>query len=177
MTGFAKARVFDMKDAFMLFFTPAIEKIIIDNTNTYGREVNGASHIELTSELLRAFVGVLILSGTTKSKNETVHGMFDDKVGRPLYNVGESVLVYSPNYSFRQRYESTTQRSTDKLAPTRELWDLWSESLLHFYNPCECVTVDEQLLGFHGRCPFRQYMKSKPERYGIKFWVNRTVPE
>lgn len=142
-----------MKDAFMLFFTPAIEKIIIDNTNTYGREVNGESHIELTSELLRAFVGVLILSGTTKSKNETVHGMFDDKVGRPLYKAIMSEKVFS--YILRTiRFDNVMsrrqQRSTDKLAPIRELWDLWSESLLHFYNPCECVTVDEQLLGFHG---------------------------
>lgn len=98
-----------MKDAFMLFFTPAIEKIIIVNTNTYGREVNGESHIELISELLRAFVGVLILSGTTKSKNETV-------------NVGESVLVFSPNYSFRQRYESTTKTLDGRIGPhTRAL--------------------------------------------------------
>lgn len=39
------------------------------------------------------------------------------------------------------------------------------------YNPSDCVTVDEQLLGFHGRCPFRQYMPKKPEKYGIKFWL------
>ena len=38
-------------------------------------------------------------------------------------------------------------------------------------NPGENVTVDEQLVGFQGRCPFRQYMPSKPAKYGIKFWM------
>jgi len=30
------------------------------------------------------------------------------------------------------------------------------------------MTIDEQLLPFRGRCPFRQYIPSKPARYGIK---------
>lgn len=63
------------------------------------------------------------------------------------------------------------QRSTDKFAPIRELWTKWEQILPMAYNPHSCVTVDEQLLGFHGRCKFRQYMPSKPERYGLKFWL------
>lgn len=63
------------------------------------------------------------------------------------------------------------QKSTDKFAPIREVFDKWSELLADYFNPSECVTIDEQLLGFRGRCKFRQYMPSKPERYGIKFWL------
>ncbi|KAG5881856.1 hypothetical protein JTB14_034135 [Gonioctena quinquepunctata] len=36
--------------------------------------------------------------------------------------------------------------------------------------PGSHITVDEQLLGFRGRAPFRVYMKSKPDRYGMKLW-------
>ena len=28
--------------------------------------------------------------------------------------------------------------------------------------------MDEQLLGFRGRCKFRMYIKSKPDKYGLK---------
>ena len=31
--------------------------------------------------------------------------------------------------------------------------------------------VDEQLVTFRGCYPFRQYMPSKPGKYGIKIWV------
>jgi len=33
------------------------------------------------------------------------------------------------------------------------------------------LTVDEELVTFRGRCPFKQYIPSKPGRYGIKFWI------
>lgn len=63
------------------------------------------------------------------------------------------------------------QNSPDKFAPIRNLFEKWTELLPIYYNPSECVTVDEQLLGFRGRCQFRQYMPNKPEKYGIKFWM------
>ena len=31
--------------------------------------------------------------------------------------------------------------------------------------------ANEQLVKFCGRCPFRQYIPSKPRKYGIKFWI------
>ncbi|XP_029900730.1 piggyBac transposable element-derived protein 4-like [Myripristis murdjan] len=39
------------------------------------------------------------------------------------------------------------------------------------FNPGPEVTVDERLLHFRGKCPFRQYMPSKPGKYGIKIWA------
>ncbi|XP_062339699.1 piggyBac transposable element-derived protein 4-like [Osmerus eperlanus] len=45
------------------------------------------------------------------------------------------------------------------------------ERLPRLYDPGPEVTVDEQLLAFRGRCPFKQYMPSKPAKYGIKSWV------
>ena len=33
------------------------------------------------------------------------------------------------------------------------------------------ATIDEMLLKFRGGCSFRQYMQSKPCRFGIKFWI------
>ena len=52
-----------MQDAFLLFFTPQIEKRILDNSNAYGASKHGDQHIEIDFNLLRAYIGVLILSG------------------------------------------------------------------------------------------------------------------
>ncbi|XP_067111143.1 piggyBac transposable element-derived protein 4-like [Osmerus mordax] len=52
------------------------------------------------------------------------------------------------------------------------LWDAQSgRRLPRLYDPGPEVTVDEQLLVFRGRCPFKQYMPRKPAKYGIKSWV------
>lgn len=39
------------------------------------------------------------------------------------------------------------------------------------YNPGPEVTVDERLVSFRGRCPFKQHIPSKPGKYGIKIWA------
>lgn len=39
------------------------------------------------------------------------------------------------------------------------------------YYPGENVTQDEQLVGFRGRCHFKQYILSKPAKYRIKIWT------
>ena len=39
------------------------------------------------------------------------------------------------------------------------------------YTPGPHMTVDEQLVCFRGKCPFRQYIPSKPDKYGIKLWA------
>jgi len=49
-------------------------------------------------------------------------------------------------------------------------YDMWEQRLARFFIPYEYVTVDETLVSFRGRCSFKQYMPSKPAKYGLKFW-------
>ena len=39
------------------------------------------------------------------------------------------------------------------------------------YVPHEHVTVDEAMVPFKGRLGFKQFMKDKPMKSGIKLWV------
>ena len=48
---------------------------------------------------------------------------------------------------------------------------MWEGTLADAFVPFENVTVDEQLLTYRGRCPFKQYIPSKPGKYGIKIWM------
>lgn len=55
----------------------------------------------------------------------------------------------------------------------RTVYSKWNNRLKTCYNLHENVTIDEQLIPyiintFRGRCPFRQYIPSKP---GIKMFV------
>lgn len=69
---------------------------------------------------------------------------------------------------FDDRSTRTERRAADALAPIREVWDLFISNCISVYTPFEYCTIDEQLLGFRGRCPFRIYMASKPDKYGLK---------
>lgn len=56
----------------------------------------------------------------------------------------------------------------DKLAPIRELVDDMSRKFLDMYSVGECVTIDEMMFGFKGKCGFKQYLPMKPQSYGLK---------
>ena len=71
---------------------------------------------------------------------------------------------------FDNRATREERRATDKLAAFRDFWTLFQAQLRKFYIPGTDLCVDEQLVAFRGRCPFRQYIPSKPAKYGIKIW-------
>lgn len=75
----------------------------------------------------------------------------------------------------RQTRESRFELSQDKFEPIREIFDAVNVSFLQNYTPGTHITVDERMVGFRGRCGFRVYMKSKPDRYGMKLWVASDV--
>lgn len=62
------------------------------------------------------------------------------------------------------------RRKTDKLTAIREIFSIFVENCKKHYSPGENVTIDEMLVGFRGRCSFRQYIPSKPNKYGIKIF-------
>lgn len=62
-TRFAVSRCDDMLSAFLLFFPPPIERIVIENTNKHGRIKFGAKWTDIDEDALRAYIAVLILAG------------------------------------------------------------------------------------------------------------------
>ena len=43
----------------------------------------------------------------------------------------------------------------------------FDKNLLKHYKPSDCLTIDETLVSYRGRCPFKVYMPSKPGKYGM----------
>ena len=73
---------------------------------------------------------------------------------------------------FDNKKTETARRAADKLAPIRNLFSEINTLLLRYYTPSEYLIVGEQLVPFRGRCPFRQCIPSKPDKYGMKiFWI------
>ena len=76
-----------------------------------------------------------------------------------------SDLMRFDNLSTREE-----RRLSDKLAGLKDNREMLNQQLSTQYTPGAYLTVDEQLVPCRANCPFRQYMKSKPAKYGIKIW-------
>ncbi|CAE1317543.1 unnamed protein product [Acanthosepion pharaonis] len=66
-------------------------------------------------------------------------------------------------------------RGTNRFAPVRKVWDIFIKACDTHYIPHKFLTVDEQLLAFHGCCPFHMYIPNKPAKYGTKIIVVNDV--
>ena len=62
------------------------------------------------------------------------------------------------------------RKRADKFATIRERTD-FQDNLRTCYTPGSALTIDEQLLGFKGKCPCYQYIPRKPDKYGLKHWL------
>jgi len=174
VTYYATSHVNSLLSSFLLYMSPTIQKIIIENTNNYGQE-NVQDWCNIDKDSLLAYIGLLILSGVFKSKNENLLSLYDVENGRPIFAATMPYKRFKQITQALRFDDKSTRRSrrlSDKFSPIRDLWEKWSDVLPKCWNPYVNVTIDEQLVAFRGKCPFRQYMPSKPAKYGIKFWVN-----
>ncbi|XP_046389251.1 piggyBac transposable element-derived protein 4-like [Ischnura elegans] len=71
---------------------------------------------------------------------------------------------------FDDKATRSDRKLLDKLAPVREVFDIFVQNCRESYSLGEYVTIDEMLSKFRGRCAFRQYIPSKPGKYGIKIF-------
>jgi hypothetical protein len=66
------------------------------------------------------------------------------------------------------------RKKQDRLAPITDVFAAFVENCKKCYLFGENVTIDEKLESFRGRCGFKQYISSKPNKYGIKFTLQLT---
>lgn len=175
-------------DAFHTFFTPEMIEICVHYTNIHAANIINSPDCppyirdrwrDTDTIEMHAFIGLLLLFGVYRSNNESYEQMWSQDMGRAIFRACMSLERFKLLLRFI-RFDDRLQRiaqqpadlaERDRLAPFRDIWNLFVQSCRNSYRPSENVTIDEQLVGFRGRCPFRVYMPKKPNRYGIKIWI------
>lgn len=168
---------FYANEFFKLFITDSmIDKIVLHaNAMT---EIKSAKYkaksatISTTSpDEVRALLGLLVLSAYLKSNHLSTKELFDDKISGAVFKAvmsRERFKFLLDCLRFDNKNTREERKKTDGLAAIRDIWDAFISQCRHSYKPSSYVTIDEQLLGFRGRCPFRMYIPNKPSKYGIK---------
>jgi len=69
------------------------------------------------------------------------------------------------------RFDNKIERRRSRMSAFEEIFELFRKNLSKGIIPSENLSLDEQLVNFHGRCSFKTYMPKKPGKYGIKIWT------
>ncbi|KRY41008.1 PiggyBac transposable element-derived protein 4 [Trichinella spiralis] len=153
--------------------------VIVLNTNIYigkirTKYVRERSAKDTDENEIKALLGLLLLAGVFQSSRLNLCD---------LYNTdGTGVEIFSSTMSLQRlrfllrclRFDDHATRSErkrqDKLAAIRMVFDTFVRNCTENYMHSAHVTVDEVLVSFKGRCPFRMYIPTKAAKYGIKIF-------
>ncbi|XP_049456868.1 piggyBac transposable element-derived protein 4-like [Epinephelus fuscoguttatus] len=174
LTKYAKRNITDQLTSCLdLFLTNDMIQLILKMTNLEGKRTENHWK-DITETELRGFLGLLLLAGVYRSRGESTLSLWEEPIGRPVFRGTMSRKKFeliAMKLRFDDKLARRKRLSDNKLAAILPIWEPWVQRLSHMFNPGADVCVDEQLVGFKGRCSFRQYMPSKPAKYGIKIWT------
>lgn len=170
----------DPVSIWQLFFSEDILNIIVENTNliidkkkhNFSRErnCNPTNILEL-----KAFLGLLYIAATRKSNHVNADDLWKtDGTSMEIFRLTMSLYRFRfllAHIRFDDKESREERQKTDKLAPIRNLFDSFVSNCKRPYSLSEYTTIDEKLEAFRGNCRFRQYIPSKPNKYGIKIFA------
>ena len=142
---------------------------ILKATNAHIRS-NCESIAKIDMSELNKFLGVILLIGLLKGKNQLRREFWSEEYGIPAIKNSLAVSRFE-QICAKLRFDTRSLRNiSDPISPIRLLFESFVENCKSNYTPSEQMTIDEQLVTFRGRCKFRMFIPSKPGKYGIKIW-------
>ncbi|XP_050523011.1 piggyBac transposable element-derived protein 4-like [Daktulosphaira vitifoliae] len=160
-----------------LFFADSMIDDIVKYTNIYLDKIRSKytqKHMvrETSKSEINALFGLLYLAGVQRGNHLNLDDLWSNDGLSPEYF--RAVMPKARFYILLRamRFDDIGTRAQrkqfDKLAAIRSIFDEFVLRCENYYTVWANVTIDEMLESFRGRCSFRVYIPSKPNKYGIK---------
>ncbi|CAF3420181.1 unnamed protein product [Rotaria sp. Silwood2] len=157
--GRPAADIQTLKEAFQLLIIQEMILLLVKETNRRAHlflerwseenSVEKSQWRDTDLEEMWAFIGLLLLAGVHRAKNETLDELWSMINGRPIFRATMTKNRFKSLLQFC-RFDNTTTREerlkVDKLAAIRDLWTMFLARLQICYTPGGSLTVDEQLI-------------------------------
>lgn len=141
------------------------DKITGGNLKNFSRMKNWRP---LTMDKLKTFVGLIIHMGNIKMNRLNDFWKSHYLVKTDIFRQHMSRDVF---LNILRVLNVQEQEGNESLKKVITLIYTFNEKMKEIYYSTRDLAIDESLLLWRGRLTFRQYMKSKASRYGIKFYV------
>ena len=159
---------------FSCFITTEKLTKIAHYTNEEGQTQTPNSWVDVFVDELRKYLELRLLAGVYSANKEAITHLWKKETGRHIFGNTMACNRFSAItrcLRFDSKIDRPARRAQDKLAPIRSFCNQIFAKFRGNFRPNGNLCVDEQLVLFRGRCPFRVYIPSKPGKYGIKIWV------
>lgn len=172
-------------EMFRLFLTDEILDKMVLETNSYAENFVTGSDLKNKSrfkswkptdrEEMLKFFGIILVMGLVK-----VPHINDYWAQNPMYRneyIGEVMkrdrfLMILKFWHFSKQREGD---GTDKLHKIRDVYEMLLAQFRKITVPGKILVIDESMVPWRGRLQFRQYIKNKSHKYGVKLYKLCTV--
>ena len=121
---------------------------------------------------MKAFVGLLITMGIIRLPDLEMYWRQDCGLNAtPGVSSIMSLVKFEQIFRYLHLVDNSRDGTHDKLFKVRDFVDLVSTPFSAHYTLHQPMTIDEAMIPFKGRLTFKQYMKNKPTKWGIKVFV------
>ncbi|XP_042856157.1 uncharacterized protein LOC122242824 [Penaeus japonicus] len=160
-----------------VFITPDIIRVLVEHTNSMiavrrDKYAQSCRTHDTDDVEMKALIGLLMLAGTYHTSRLNLEDMWkNDGTGIEVFRMTMSLNRFRfllCCLRFDDKATREERKKVDKLAPIRHIFEMFVENCKKNYTPSEYVTIDAMVVAFRGKAPFRQYIPSKPAKYGIK---------
>lgn len=167
------------EDYFNLLIDDVLLESIVRETNDYAEQFFlSQDHTEksrisswkyLTVEEFKIFLGLLMHMGNIKMPKIQDYWRKDKlfKTCFGSYMARDKFLLILRCLHFVK----TNSNDKDRLQKIRHIIDYFNNKMLNIYNAGKELSLDEAMVLWRGRLSFRQYIKGKRHKYGIKLYI------
>lgn len=160
---------------FGLFFDDEVVENIVQQTMLYAKRDKGVHSFETNVDELRTFIAVLLISGYTNVPRRHMYW----EQSSDVFNEAISTAMSRNRFDELMRYLHVSDNLhldvADRFAKVRPLFSLLNERCLMFCPAEQHLSIDETMVPYFGRHPTKQFMRSKPVRFGYKLWCMATA--
>ena len=157
-------------ESFELFLSEDILRTVLMHTNRKTREIRRTLNRlqpfkTFSMDELKAELAIILRAGRDRDNFTELDNLWQPEDSKPFYRAVMSLVRFKfllrclPFDNWHTREE---RKVYNKFAAVAEIWDIFLINLRRAYIPDDCITVDEQLVGYRGRIPGRTYIPSKP---------------
>jgi len=160
-------------------------QIVVDETNRYADqyleehpEKADDSYVgrwtAVTVQEMKLFFGLLILTGMVRKGSLSSYWSIEELISTPLFSkvmTRDRFLLIMRFLHFNNNDDyNPDDEDRDRLHKIRPFLDMARDRFRKVYQPGKNLSVDESLILFKGRLKFKQYIKTKRARFGIKLY-------
>ena len=174
-------------DFMHLYLTDDIINLTVTETNRYAEQFirENQDSIKAHSSVkdwvptnyseMKTYLGMVILMGVVYKPRFAMYWSYDEIFETPIFPklmtrnrffLLSRFLHFADNNALDPR-----DPNRDRLFKIREISEMFKRNWKMVYTPGQNLCVDESLVLFKGRLAFKQYIKTKRSRFGIKFYT------